>query len=139
MSDIIYSSKYQNLHMDRARPNSMITVNFSVNTNLAYDPSPRLLYEYAHGYNYTPQFWGLWDVKYGAGLDNILKRGYGYISRTTAVATTANFYYEVDYTHVRIYFHFDGLFPASKPNPSGTTGTFTGYVFANDRINQTYQ
>ena len=140
MKKLLYDSRNQNLHMDRAKKDSMKTVKLTVNTNLAYSATPRLIHRYAHGYPYVPQFWGLWDIKYAAGgLGGGTRRGYGFISHNTGFALNADFYYTVDATYVSIYFLFNsvtGLSP--KPNTAGTTATFTGYLFANDRSNQDY-
>lgn len=143
MNDLTFDSRYQNLHMDRANPNSMITVNININTNLASNTTPYLVYRFAHGYNYTPQFWGYWNINYGPGLldsngDRVSRRGYGYISWSTAAMPQANFFYTVDSTYVELYFYYEYPFVSPPRYVSGTSGTFTGYVFANDRSNQTY-
>ena len=136
MKNIIYNSQYQNLHMDRANPEAMKTVKVTINTNLAYSATPRLLYRYKHGYTYKPQFWGLWDVKYSSSLDGFTRRGYGFIPHNTGEELEASFYYKVDSTYVNLYFKFNGS--VTKPNPAGTSFTFTGYVFANDMQAQDY-
>lgn len=128
--------------MDRANKNSMITVDCTITTDLLYSASPRLIYEYAHGYDYTPQFWGLWDVRFAntftaSAPEDRLIRAYGE-AWYGAAEPQAGFYYTVDSSHIRLYFHFDGSFPVSRPNPIGTTAVFTGYLFANDRTNQVY-
>lgn len=139
MSGIVYTSKYQNLHMDRAVADSMKTVNITINTNLPFSSSAVLLYRYAHPYSYTPQFWGLWDIRMGpnvGAIANQVRRGYGGINVSTAIATRAKFFYTVDETHISLYLIYDGL--STPPNIAGTTATFTGYLFANDRTNQVY-
>lgn len=137
MRELVYNSKFQNLHMDRANKESMKTVKVRVNTNLSYNSNPRLIYQYKHGYDYVPQFWGLWDIKYSSGLNNTIRRAYGYITHNTGAGLTASFYYTVDSQYVKLYFHFNG-FISPKPNPAGTVATFTGYLFANGRNNQNY-
>lgn len=135
MKDMIYNSKYQNLHMDRAKSFSMFTVNLTSTSALASSATPRLLATITHNLGYVPQFWGLWDIQYGAGLDNVVRRGYGYISHNTGIGLTANFYYTVDSTAVKVYFHYE---TAGTKKPTGTTAKFTGYLFANDRLTQDY-
>lgn len=137
MNQLVYNSQYQNLHMDRANAKAMFTVNININSNLASSETPRLIYQYAHGYNYSPQFWGLWDIKYSSGLSNVTRRGYGYITHNTGFGLTASFYYVVDSTFVKLYFlHNSAVTP--KPSTAGTKATFTGYLFANDRTKQDY-
>lgn len=137
MKKIIYTSQYQNLHMDRANPESMKTVQININTNLAASDTPRLIYRYKHGYDYIPQFWGLWDIKYSSGLSNVTRRGYGHITHNTGFGLTASFYYTVDTEYVNIYF-LHNSFTTPKPSTAGTKATFTGYLFANDRTKQDY-
>lgn len=139
MKELIYNSKHQNLHMDRANKESMKTVNVTINTNLSYSTTPRLVYRYKHGYDYVPQFWGLWDIDYFPNSSSYTntKRGYGYITHNTGAGLAANFYYTVDAEHVNLYFIFNG-FISPKPNVSGTKAIFTGYSFANGRNNQDY-
>lgn len=138
MSGLVYNSQYQNLHMDRAKANSMFTVNVNITTNLSSSSTPRLVYQYAHGYDYIPQFWGLWDIHYSSGLYNNYRRGYGYITHNTGGGLTASFYYTIDATYIKLYFLFNTTM-TPKPNPAGTTAVFTGYLFANDStVNQDY-
>lgn len=138
MKNIIYNSQYQNLHMDRAKKNSMFTVNIKVNSNLSNSTTPRLLFSYPHGYNYVPQFWGLWDVKYAqGGLGGGYRRGYGRIVNNTGFGLLADFFYVVDSSSVKLYFLFNSI--VSGTNTAGTTATFTGYLFANDStVDQDY-
>lgn len=129
--------------MDRANENSMITIDVNINTNLSFSSQPRLVYRYAHGYDYTPQFWGYWDVEYGPNMlgpsgERVTRRGYGYITFSTAVAVLANFYYKVDSSYVELYFLYDSQFTDTGRFSAGTKATFTGYLFANDRVNQKY-
>lgn len=123
--------------MDRAMPEAMKTINISINTNLTSSATPRQVYRYAHGYNYVPQFWGLWDIKYSSALSNNIRRGYGYITHNTGAGLTASFYYTVDATFITLYFHFQTTL-SPVPATSGTKATFTGYLFANDRTDQDY-
>ena len=133
----MFSSKHQNLHLDRAKADSMKTVQVNITTNLTSSATPRLLYRYAHGYSYIPQFWGLWDITYAAGnLGGVKKRGYGYIVHNTGFGLTASFYYTIDATYVNLYFLFNTSL--SGTNTAGTTATFTGYLFANDGQDQDY-
>lgn len=143
MKDITYSSQYQNLHMDRAKLDSMKTVNVTINTNFTSSATPRLLYRYPHGLPYRPQFWGLWDINYFTNVQsqyNYLKynrRAYGYVVHNTGAGLSANLYYTVDDTYINLYFHFQTTL-SPVPNTSGTTLTFTGYLFSNSRENQDY-
>lgn len=137
MKDIIYNSQYQNLHMDRANPESMKTVKISINTKLTSKTTPRLLYRYKHGYDYTPQVWGLWDIKYSSELGGAARRGYGYITHNTGAGLQADFYYTVDSMYVNLYFKYFSVLNPGPPT-GGTKATFTGYVFANDRTDQDY-
>ena len=130
--------------MDRANINNMKTVNITINTNLASSGVPVLLYTYNHGYSYIPQFWGLWDINYmpnaqSPTYDSLKKRvrGYGYVTHNTGFGFTFNFYYTIDATSIKLYCIFDTFFDP-KPNCSGTTAKFTGYLFANGRDNQDY-
>lgn len=139
MKNIIYNSQYQNLHMDRANKEAMKTVKVTINTNLAYSSTPRRLYRYKHGYDYPPQFWGLWDINYfpnGPTNYRFNRRAYGFILHNTAGTMLCTFYYTVDSEYVNLYLLFNGT--VTKPNISGTNLTFTGYVFANDRSPQDY-
>ena len=137
MNNLIYTSQYQNLHMDRAKQDSMKTVQININTKLASSTTPRLLYRYAHGLGYTPQFWGLWDIQYAAGeLGGTKKRGYGYITHNTGSELTASFYYTVDSTYISLYFLFNTA--DTSVTTAGTKATFTGYLFSNGRNSQDY-
>ena len=136
MKNIIYNSQYQNLHMDRAMPNSMKTVDITINSNLASSATPRLLYQYDHNLGYVPQFWGLWDIKYATGtLGGTRRRGYGYI-HNTGFGLTASFYYTVDSTYISLYFLFNTA--DTSVTTAGTTATFTGYLFSNGTDSQDY-
>lgn len=122
--------------MDRAKLDAMKTINVTINSNLASSTTPVLLYRYAHGYTYPPQFWGLWDITYASGiLGGVKKRGYGYIVHNTGFGLTASFYYTVDSTYINLYFLFN---TTSGATTSGTVAKFTGYVFANSREPQNY-
>lgn len=137
MKNIIYNSKYQNLHMDRAKLDSMKTITVNINSNLPYSSTPVLLYQYEHGLGYTPQFWGLWDIQYAGGnLGSVRRRGYGYITHNTGFGLTASFYYTVDSTSIKLYFLFNAVFDGVTT--SGTVAKFTGYLFSNGRNNQDY-
>jgi len=149
MSDLIYDSRNQNLHMDRANIESMKTVNVTISSNLSSSANPVLLYTYAHGYNYTPQFWGLWDIDYLPNVQaeyNFLKgkqRGYGYITHNTGIGFVFSFYYTVDSTDIKLYCLFtdEAIFngiPIPVALTNGTTAQLTGYVFANGRGDQQY-
>lgn len=139
MKNITFYSPYQNLHMDRANDKNMLTVDLTISSNLASTDTPYLIYQYEHGYDYIPQFWGLWDIHYGTNLGNFNRRGYGFITHNTGVGLAANFYYTVDATYVKVYFHYNNTIPGGGGyNTAGTTAKFTGYLFANGRESQNY-
>lgn len=143
MNKLIYNSRYQNLHLDRANKNSMITVKLNINKNFPSNANNSvMLYKFNHGYNYIPQVWGLWDIKYGPGSNNVIKRGYGYQVNNTGVGLVFDFYYTVDATSVTLWckFSFWNATGSGNPDPysKGTVATFTGYIFANDRSSQNY-
>lgn len=143
MKNIIYNSQYQNLHMDRAKLDSMKTIDVTIASNLTSSATPRLLYQYEHGLGYTPQFWGLWDIDYFPNVQSTYsyltytRRAYGYVSHNTGAGLTANFYYTVDDTYIKLYFHFQTTL-SPVPLTNGTTAKFTGYLFSNDRTEQDY-
>lgn len=123
--------------MNRANSESMKTINVTINTNLTSSATPVLLYSYNHGYNYKPQVWGLWDIDYVVNSPGLSyrRRGYGYIIHNTGIGFTFSFYYIADATKVYLYCHFE---TSGSESVVGTTAQFTGYVFANDRTNQSY-
>lgn len=131
--------------MDRAKLDSMKTVNITISTDLASSSTPVLLYEYDHGYNYIPQFWGLWDINYLPNaqsptydyLKQPQRRGYGYITHNTGIGFVFSIYYTVDITSIKLYCLFNTTL-SPKPNISGTTARLTGYLFANGRNDQEY-
>lgn len=132
--------------MDRANAEYMKTITVTINTNLTSSATPRLLYTYEHGYNYTPQFWGLWEINYMPNaqstpdysyLKQPQRRGYGFIEHNTGVGFQFSIYYTVDSTYIKLYCVFNTTLDP-KPNCSGTTARLTGYLFANDRSNQQY-
>jgi hypothetical protein len=136
MKNIIFNSKYQNLHMDRAKLDSMKTITVNINSNLASSTTPVLLYQYEHNLGYVPQFWGLWDIQYAAGdLGGAKRRGYGYIVHNTGFGLVASFYYTVDSTSIKLYFLFNTFGSATT---AGTVAKFTGYLFSNGRNDQDY-
>lgn len=143
MKGLTYLSKYQNLHMDRAKPDSMKTINLTVTSNLTSSSTPRMIYRYAHGLGYTPQFWGLWDINYFPNAQsqyNYLKynrRAYGYVVHNTGASLMASYYYTVDDTYITLYFHFQTTL-SPVPLTNGMTAKFTGYLFSNDRNTQDY-
>lgn len=137
MSNLVYNQAYQNLHLDRAKADSMKYVNLSFPNALPSSATPKLLYQYEHGYGYRPQFWGLWDIQYNAGLGGNARRGYGHMSNNTGFGLNADFYYTVDSVYVKLYLLYYGPFVA-PPSIVGTTAKFTGYLFANDIENQDY-
>ena len=137
MKGITFISRYQNLHMDRAMPNSMKTVNITINSNLASSATPRLLYQYDHNLGYVPQFWGLWDIKYpNNGLGGGTKRGYGTIVHNTSTTPVYTFFYVVTSMSVQLYCTYNTT--ASNVGTSGTKVTFTGYLFSNGSNAQDY-
>ena len=139
MSNLIYDSRNQNLHMDRANAESMKTINITFDNDLPSSATPVLLYTYEHGYDYVPQFWGLWDINYVVASPGLSyrKRGYGYVPHNTGFGFAFSFYYIVDATYVKLYCVFETTI-SPVPACSGTTAQFTGYVFANDRTTQAY-
>lgn len=136
MSKFTYLSQYQNLHMDRANPESMKTVNITFNTNLPNSNTPRLMYRYKHGYSYRPQMWGLWNIKYSADLGGSNRRAYGNVWHNTGAGLVHTIYYTVDTEYVSLYVLHNAN--GATFRTSGETITFTGYVFANDLTNQDY-
>ena len=137
MKGITFISRYQNLHMDRAVPNSMKTVSITFNSNLASSATPRLLYQYDHDLGYVPQFWGLWDIKYPNNTFNgITKRGYGNISHNTGAGLVFTFFYIVTSTSIKLYCVYNTT--ATNAGTSGTKATFTGYLFSNGSNAQDY-
>lgn len=137
MKGITFTSRYQNLHMDRAMPNSMKTVNITFNSNLASSGSPILLYQYDHNLGYVPQFWGLWDIKYpNNGLGGVTKRGYGTIWHNTGLTPRFDFFYTVTSTNIKLYCFYNSVMPDT--GTSGTKVTFTGYLFSNGTNSQDY-
>lgn len=143
MKGMTYLSRYQNLHMDRAKKDSMKTVDITFTSNLTSSSTPRLIFEYEHGLGYTPQFWGLWDINYFTNVQSQYsymkynRRAYGYVVHNTGAGLTASFYYKVDSTHIRLYFHFQTSM-SPVPATNGMTVKFTGYLFSNDRTTQDY-
>ena len=122
--------------MDRANVESMKTVTININSNLASSSTPVLVYQYTHNLGYVPQFWGLWNINYSAGLDGKTIRRYGYVTHNTGVGLTANWYYTVDSSSIKLYFHYETSL--SGKTTSGTKAVFTGYLFSNGRNNQDY-
>lgn len=133
-----YISSYQNLHLDRANKNSMITINIGFFHDVANDGQPKLLYRYEHGLNYIPIFWGFWQVTWPGNVQN---RGYGSLSRTGGAGVQADLYYTIDNKYVYLYVRKSSLFGGATGSLAlnGTRVTFTGYAFSNDRSTKEFK
>lgn len=133
MDNLVFLSKYQNLHMDRVNPENMKEVNVTVNSDIPIDPSKRLVYRYKHGYTYKPQFWGMWEIVLPPSVmppSGVTLRNYS-SAGVTNIGLNLFFHYEVDSEYINLYINFNQPF-GKNVNIIGTTARLVGYTFAND-------
>lgn len=140
MKGLLYSSQYQNLHIDRLMKNSMFTLKCNITSNLI--EGARLLKTYHHNLGYIPQYWLFWDVNWGSipGASRF-RRSVG-----TALAGSAISWVELygvaDENDLRIYIKMVRQNIGGYTNPlqptKGLSFTLTGYIFSNDTVSQDY-
>jgi hypothetical protein len=140
---LLLDSKYPFAKIDSTIPTSFQTIDISF---LATPTSgvETEVYSFAHGYDYTPQVWGLWNVTYPVTIDWIdYIQAYGYyVSGTGAGARLLELKYTVDSTNVKLYVTAtDSVAPPEIIPPInivGVTARLTIYIFTDDLTDQDY-
>jgi hypothetical protein len=134
-SDIIMTTRFPFAKIDQTKLDTFRTTTIT----FLRDPTPNVttvITSFAHGYNYTPQVWGLWDINWSGALGGFEANGYGSVSNSTGVPSST-FDYTVDETNVYIRFKL-GHTGFSTPSATGTTATLTTYIFVDDLQEATY-
>lgn len=139
-ADIIMSTKYPFAKIDPTKTDSFRTTTVTF-LNDVPDNTKTLIASFAHGYDYRPQIWGLWNVTWGAsiaGTPNTEQNGYGYLVNGSA-SPTASLSYEWDETTVYLYIlKGTSIIPPISSNAIGTIATLTTYVFVDDLQTASY-
>lgn len=134
--DIIMTTQYPFAKIDPTKAAS-----FQVTTvTLLRDPpanTATTIYSFAHGYTYTPEMWGLWNVTWGtlSLMPGKVQNGYGTIFSSTG-APASTIAYSIDATNVNLILTF-GTFGGGD-SLIGSVFTLTSYVFADDLQPQDY-
>jgi len=137
MSDILMSTRFPFAKIDQTMDESFRTTHITFLNNTLNGVSTEI-YRFAHGYDYTPQMWGLWEVTWGAGiLVSGTFNGYGTIVSTTGIPM-ASLSYSFDDTNVYLYAMWTDPFGLSPLDFTGTTATLTTYIFADDLSEHDY-
>ena len=137
--DIIMSTKYPFAKIDPTKTDTFrtTTILFTKNTTKAVDT---LIYQFDHGYTYTPQVWGLWSIIWGPGVVGVAGStyiGYGTVSSSSGIPV-ATLHYKVGMSRIELYAIWSDPLNLAPIDLSGTIATLTTYVFADDLTTQTY-
>jgi hypothetical protein len=137
--DIIMSTKYPFAKIDPTKTDTFrtTTILFTKNTTKAVDT---LIYQFDHGYTYTPQVWGLWSIIWGPGVVGVAGstyNGYGTVSSSSGIPV-ATLHYKVGMSRIELYAIWSDPLNLAPIDLSGTIATLTTYVFADDLTTQTY-
>lgn len=138
-ADVIMSTKFPFAKID---PTQLETFRTTTVTFLS-DPPDNVktqIASFAHGYDYKPQLWGLWDVTWGpsiAGTPGVEQNGYGSLTNSSGIpASTLS--YEWDTTTVYLYITKGALPPIAPSSAIGTSATLTTYIFVDDLQEASY-
>lgn len=139
-TDIIMSTKYPFAKIDPTQTESFRTTTISFVTDTP-DNVKTLIASFAHGYDYRPQVWGLWNVTWGPNIaitPGQTQNGYGTFNNSGSLAA-ATLSYEWDATTVYLYLLKRATtIPLVPSNAIGTTATLTTYIFVDDLQDASY-
>lgn len=138
-TDIIMSTRYPFAKIDPTKDDTFRTTTVTFITDTP-DNVKTLIAQFAHGYDYKPQLWGLWNVTWGPsifGTPNLVQNGYGSIINTSG-GVFSILSYEWDETNVYLYLNKGALPPGAVSSAIGTTATLSTYIFVDDLTDQNY-
>lgn len=139
-ADILMSTRFPFAKIDPTKLDSFRTTTVTF-LNDVPDNTKTQVASFAHGYDYRPQIWGLWNVTWGpsiAGTPNTEQNGYGYLING-AGSPSASFSYEWDATNVYLYLlKGTSIIPPVSSNAIGTVATLTTYIFVDDLQEASY-
>lgn len=137
LSDLIMVTRYPLAKLDSQLSSSFKTIDISfLTTPPLYTET--LLYSFPHGYDYTPQIWGLWNITdSGTGLSSIqYDQAYGTYIANSGAGIGFYLYYKFNYETIDLYIYpYDAL---GTLNLVGVTAKLTAYIFADDLSEQDY-
>lgn len=85
---------------------------------------------FAHGYDYMPQVWGIWNVTWSPSLTGLTQNGYGSLTNTSGLPQST-LSYEADDTNIYLFL-YKGWEVLNPTNAIGTIATLTTYIFVDD-------
>lgn len=134
-TDIIMSTKFPFAKIDPTRSDTFRTTTVTFITDPP-DNVKTLVAQFAHGYSYKPQLWGLWNVTWPASFPIVEQNGYGSLNSSSSI-NSVNIRYEWDATNVYLYMTKTNL---GIPFYSviGTTAKLSTYIFVDDLQEQNY-
>lgn len=138
-TDIIMSTRYPFAKIDPTKSDSFRTTTVTFITDTP-DNVKTLIAQFAHGYSYKPQLWGLWNVVWGpsiAGSANVEQNGYGVLVNSAGIPNSS-LSYEWDATNVYLYLNKGANPPGTPSNAIGTVATLTTYIFVDDLQDASY-
>lgn len=137
-ANILMSTRFPFAKIDQTMSNSFRTTHLTFLNNTANGVNTEI-YRFAHGYDYTPQMWGLWEITWGPGVPSswYTFNGYGTVSSSTGMPY-AYVSYGIDDTYVYLYAGWYDPFGLSPVDLTGTTLTLTTYIFADDLSEHDY-
>lgn len=128
-SDVIMSTRFPFAKIDQTKLDTFRTTTVRFLNNVA-DNTEVQIASFAHGYDYRPQVWGLWNVTWSASLTGTEQNGYGALTNTSGFPTTT-VWYEWDEVNVYLYIN-KGATVLIPTDTTGTTAMLTTYIFVDD-------
>jgi hypothetical protein len=136
-NQLLLSSQYPFAKLDTQKAISFQTIYLFFNNDppepSAGNTTTTTVYSFAHGYNYTPQVWGLFYVVSGAPLTNFYQtyfQDYGIIAAQNPISM-AYMYVTADATNV--YVKVDKYYDGSNPNNLASSSyKITIFTFVDD-------
>lgn len=141
-NDLILTSQYPLAKIDSTKKASFQNIRIQFNNNIPLQ-TPTIVYQFAHGYNYTPTVWSLCQI---FGIASPYKTGWNYLTDDGPMLVmngsfgpvyAVTFWTEVDATNVYFYLYrwYDQTIvesPNINVTIAGMSLRIRTYVFAED-------
>jgi len=132
--DILMTTKYPFTKIDQTNQESFRTTTVTFITDVA-ENTDIIFYQFAHGYDYEPQLWGLWDITWSPSLGGANMNGYGQIVNSTGFPSSSVWY---TFDETNIYLHIYKGDAGLGLSSVGITVTLSTYIFADELMEQDY-
>lgn len=134
-SDVIMTTHFPFSKIDQTKLDTFRTTTVRFLSDVADNTKVQIAY-FAHGYDYRPQIWGLWNVTWSASLTGEEQNGYGALTNTSGIPATT-VWYEWDEVNVYLYIN-KGATVLTPTSAIGTTASLTTYIFVDDLQEASY-